>query len=377
MSSFVRKLMATGAAFSIGISSYAVADYTYNYANNNFGGNYCPPICEPGCANWCDNLSFNAAWLYWKASGDDYQYAVDRTRFISGTAGTAGNIFSSDEKYHHVDFDWDNGFRLGLGLALPYKGWGVDVVWTHYDTSSSSKTSVAGDTPATVGAGFPVLGFFTTSPLAVGDTVDFRGAVKFRYNTVDIELGKWLNCCNDCVTFRPHIGFRLADIQERFKDSVTTSTTGTFSGYTAANFHHENRFKGMGVRIGLDTDLCLCDGWSIIGRGAASAIWGTAHYKNITRLSTSTIVDVENSRIKEDFHQVRFISDLSVGIRWKTCACGCYPVLVEALWEHHYLFHQHRYWVDDNYDSATPSSGWKSQGDVALQGLTLSFIVDF
>lgn len=371
MSSFVKKLMATGAALSIGISSFAVADY---YVNNN---NCCPPpACNP-CASWCDNITVNAAWLYWKASGDDFEYAVDKVR----RPGLAVGSFVSEEKFHDLSFDLKSGFRVGVGFDVPRTAWGINVDWTHFHTSAKGHTIVVGDTTptGTVAAGLPVLAGFTTGTIADGDVVTFAASDKFKYDTVDIEFGKWLCCGDSALMFRPHAGFRVADIQERFRDGVTGTGDTTFGedGYTAAAWQHNNHFKGFGVRVGLDTDFHLCDGWSLVGRGAASAIWGTTKYKNNLVLSTGT-TGAFSDEIREDIHNTRFITDLSFGIRYKTMACDCYPVVVELAWEHHYLFNQHRYWVDNAYGvSSDATSSWKNTGDVALQGLTLSFGLDF
>jgi hypothetical protein len=373
MSSFVKKLMATGAALSIGISSFAVADY---YVNNN---NCCPaPACNP-CANWCDNLSFNAAWLYWKASGDDFQYANDKF----SRAGLGANSFVSEEKYHDLSFDLKSGFRVGVGFDLPRTCWGVNVDWTHFHTSAKGRTEVVGDTtPAgTYSAGFPVLDGFVVSSIADGDVVTFFAANKFKYDTVDIEFGKWLCCGDSALMFRPHAGFRVADIEERFRDAVGATGTTTFGegAYTGAAWQHKNHFKGFGVRIGLDTDFHLCEGFSLVGRGAASAIWGTTKLRNDLLLTAGTTTPLRyEDQIREDNHNTRFITDLSLGVRYKTMACDCYPVVIELAWEHHYLFNQHRYWVADSYgDNTDATSSWKSTGDVALQGLTLSVGFDF
>lgn len=369
MSSFVKKLMATGAALSIGISSFAVADY---YVNNN---NCCPAPAHNACASWCDNLSFNAAWLYWKASGDDFQYAIDKVR----APATGVGPYASKEKIHDLSFDLKSGFRVGVGFDVPRTAWGVNVDWTHFHTSAKGHTEVVGDaTPAgTVTAGFPVLDGFTTGIIADGDVVTFAASDKFKYDTVDIEFGKWLCCGDSALMFRPHAGFRVADIQERFRDAVSSTGETEIGGYSAAAWQHKNHFKGFGVRVGIDTDFHLCDGFSLVGRGAASAIWGTTKLRNDLVLSNATLAAFEVDEIREDYHNTRFITDLSLGIRWKTMACECYPVVIELAWEHHYLFGQHRYWVDDAYGTEDATSSWKSAGDVALQGLTLSVGFDF
>lgn len=370
MSGFMKKLMATGAALTIGISSVA-------FANNN--GCCPPPACDP-CAGWCDNFSFNAAWLYWKTSGDELDYAVDKI-----SHGDSDGPFTDYEKIHDVKGDWSDGFRVGFGFDVPCAGWGVDVNWTHYESTSSSHLFVHGPLASTstdvVSVAFPVIDGFSTD-LGFDDEARFKGKLNFQYNVVDVELGKWLCCGNSAVLFRPHIGFRFADIQEKFTDEVelkgTTVSLNGLTGIAASRFHNKNDFKGWGVRAGLDTDLRLCDGWSLIGRGAMSAIWGRTHLRNHVFFSDATVTDLKASEIKEDYRQVRFITDLSFGIRYKTLACCCYPITFELSWEHHYLFGQHRFWVDDVAGSRTlATTSWKKNGDLALQGLTLSVGVDF
>jgi len=389
MSGFFKKLMATGTVLSLGLISVAFADSMACCPPPP-----CPPRCEPlcgpgpygpggPCAGWCDNLSFYGSWLYWKVNGDEFDYAVDKTR------STVAGITTDHESIHELKFDWESGFRLGAGVEFPRMSWGLDIIWTHYENSSSKSKSVVGQTGATqTFVSLPAV-FNFGSTLTAGQTADFHSRLKLRYNTVDFEFGKWC-CCNSCVTFRPHAGFRVADIQEGFHDRVIFSGTGadeSFSttGATNGRFFVKNRFKGVGVRAGLDLDLCLCEGWSLIGRGAASIIWGTTHLTQHFKYDTVAAANAYNSEIKDNYRHSRVITDLLFGIRYKTLACSCYPVFAELAWEHHFLFSQHRFWVDNSFfpagaGTATPlrtTSSWKKNGDLALQGLTLTLGVDF
>lgn len=363
MSGFYKKLMATGAALTMSLSSFAFAD------------NVCPPpACDP-CARWCDNVSFNASWLYWKVGGEDFDYAVEKF-----TNDNCDCLFESRTKIHDVDFDWDSGFRIGVGFDVPCWGWGVDLNWTHLDTSSRSRTHVEGRRGVDVAYSFlPVYGF--TDTLCEDERADFSGAVKFRYNVIDLEFGKW--CCCGCLAYRPHVGLRGADIQERFNNGIELFNTAFENdGLTIndANLHAENNFKGLGLRAGLDVSLCLCDNWSIIGRSAASVIWGQTHLRQHLTLGIedgSEDFDAIRSNIRENFHQARYITDLSLGVRWKTVACGCYPLTVEISWEHHFLFNQKRYWFDDFAGFDEFASTGRREGEIVLQGLTVTAGFDF
>lgn len=368
MSGFFKKLIATGAVLTVGLASVAFADRAC-----------CPPPDCGSCANWCDNFSVEASWLLWKVNGDEFDFAVDKTR--TTTAVTDGSVYYDSESIHDLKFDWDSGFRLGFGFDMPNMGWGVNLNWTHFDTKSTKHENVIGTTGnTTTYVNLPSVQRFGAT-LATGDSALFKGHEKFGYNVVDLEMGKWCCCGSSCVMFRPHIGFRFADINETFDNSVAfsgTTESESSTAATSAELQAKNRFKGAGVRAGLDTDLCLCDGWSFIGRGAASLIWGTTHLKNNFGYSTGTIAGLYDGEIKEHYRNTRLITDLSFGIRYKTCLCGCYPVYAEFAWEHHYLFNQHRFWVDNSfYPSTYATSSWKKNGSVALQGFTFTAGLDF
>lgn len=379
MSGFFKKLMATGAALTLGLASIATADNPC-----------CPPApCAPS-GSWCDNVSFNAAWLYWKVNGDEFDYAVHKKRTASATSPTS---YFDKETIHNLKFDWNSGFRIGVSFDAPCFSWGYDLNWTHFDTSSSKGKNLHGSAGSTeTYVSFPVVDN-SYGTLGQDDEVEFKASSNFRYNTVDLEMGKWCCCGNGAVLFRPHVGFRFADIHETFKDGIEyfgdEVTAASYpTGAVAEAFKTKNRFKGLGVRAGLDVDLRLCDGWSLIGRSAISAVWGHTHLRSEFGYDTSNIPGFYDSEIKEHYRQTRFITDLSLGIRYKTCACGCYPITLEAAWEHHYLFNQHRFWVDDSYypnvgtggvivQSTTATNSWKKNGDVSLSGLTLNASVDF
>lgn len=366
--------MATGAVLSMGMTSVAYA---------NYAGNACcpPPPCDP-CGSWCDNFAFEASWLYWKVNGDAFDFAVVKERRTTPDAQTI-----DFEDIHDIKFGWDNGFRIAAGFDVPNWGWGICLSWTHFDTSSSKKHQVVGSgTGLTTFVAFPAVdNAFGT--IGVGQDAFFRASENFRYNVVDLEFGKWLCCGCSALMFRPHVGLRFADIHDSFKDELSFLGTGAEATYPTdavfLHFHNKNRFKGVGIRAGLDLDFRLCDGWSIVGRGAGSLVWGRTHLKNNFDYDTAALLFAYDSEIKEHYRNTKFITDLALGIRFKTLACDCYPLTIELAWEQHYIFNQHQYWVDDSYFpnttpfTSTATTSWKKKGDVGLQGLTLTAGFDF
>lgn len=366
------------------------------------------PYLEAFESSFCENISVNASWLYWKVNGDDFDFAIEKTTRIGSTAGWTENYFEDmepdeSESIHDLKFDWDSGFRIGLGLCPCKTDWGVQLDWTHFDTSSSRHFDVSGSNINNIDIGFPVVdGDFSDFKLNPHAFAHFTGSLNFRYDVVDLELGRWCLECGCAATFRPHIGLRFARIHESFKDRFFVDDieeSGLFREHLASEFSTKNHFQGAGVRAGFDFDVCLCKGFSFIGRSAASLIWGNTKIKN------RYAVDFEESftgpsgfdlalnyanKSHEHYRQTRAITDLSLGLRYQFCACGCYPVTLEAAWEHHLLFAQHRFFVDDSLDTVETGLGgndifvlprapttWKNKGTVAMQGLTLTGGIQF
>lgn len=362
MSGFLKKLMATGAALTMGLSSVA-------FANNAC----CPPPCDP-CASWLTDAYVDLSWLYWKPGGDGFNFGVEKT------STCVGGVSIANERERSIDFDWDSGFRLGGGFTIPClgNGWGVDLSWTSYETKKSKRLALVGLENANVVFGLPSLSGFSDC-LEEGETARLCGSARFKYNVVDLEMGKWCCCGNGALMFRPHIGIRFADIEERFNNRIDLSIP--FEDVNAARFHAKNRFEGAGIRAGLDVDLPLSfctEGFSILGRSAISSLWGSSHVNQHIALSSNSFIDNNLDNLRRRDHRPLFIADLTLGVRWKSTLMDCYAFSLELAWENHYLFNQTKFVVENAFNNACEASGsFSRRGDLLLHGLTLTAGFDF
>lgn len=405
MTGFFKKLMASGVALSLGLSSLGFAyvdgnyrhDQSYGYHDQSYGyndGGCAAPSCGNASGSWCnnlcDNICIDLSLLYWKVGGDEFDYAIDKT--IDRSSATVPTIVT-DEHIHDLSFKLDPGFRLGVGFDLPHTGWDVKFNWTNFDTSAHHSTSVEPLTLGSTGSGRvfsnPFFNGFAGT-VGAGDSVDIHGHEKIRLNWYDFEFGKW--CCCNGLKFRPHIGIRGVDQHDKF--STLTQFNGaafTFvddQGITHTIAQNEgswnNKFSGVGIRGGIDSQFQLCDGWSLVGRFAGAVVWGNS--KNNYRYSeqdVGVVIESIDGRIHEKNHQCRSYLDLALGLRWDTCACGI-PVFLEVDWEQHYLFAARKFIVDNRFADtlATGSnpgatSSWRKNGNVCLGGVTATLGVCF
>lgn len=315
--------------------------------------------------NWCEMASFELAYLNWRVSGDEFDYAYDIRE--------ADDVYR--KRFHNVSGEYDPGFRVGLGLNLPCICWDSYLAWTHFDTKNTSRHHVnfRGGLNQSVAIPFFRL---TEADLSSGDRVYTYGKVNLNTDWVDLEFGKWLDC-TDCLLVRPHVGFRAADICEKFHTELDAFSVQASQTNATYQTRIHNEFKGVGVRAGLDANLHLCDGWSVTGRTAASLVWGYTKVRNIFRVREGgQETTFATSKETDHYRHLRAFTDLSLGIRYSTCYC-CYPLHIEAAWEHHYLFGQHRFFASDTIQESLNGYNFKKDGDVALQGLTLSASLDF
>ncbi len=310
--------------------------------------------------------------IYWKTGGDELDYGVVRYEYVNST------LSAYKQRYHDMKMDWDWGFQLGAGCPIPCLDWNLDLEWTHYKTDSFSSATDSADPNATQTT-FAI-------PFIVGSELDlasgstgtgtFKGHYSVRYDVIDLELGRWFGRKNCLFGFRPHAGLRIANIREGMRSSVAT-TLASNPFYKA---HVKNDFVGIGLRAGIDTELAVYEGVSIIGRASGAIVWGRTKINlKADEISNSSQFNSAKATSKEDYLQGRAMADFALGLRWSTQFCN-FPFTLGLDWELRYLFGQHRFFTNNafaEFGGDYPTLQTKKNGDLTLQGVTLNLATDF
>lgn len=319
--------------------------------------------------DFCDRVSVEGSFLYWKLYGDNFDDLNVRNN------NETNPIFVGEEKDYTQSMDWEPGFRVGLGFDLPCVGIDVQVDWTDFHTSKTDRENIFGQS-----------GSVTTSLespyLPESNIYEFSGTnsnvlVKqrehFDFDVVNLEFGKWFSPACTCLSLRPHIGLQFVQLEEKRSFFSSSFTDEQF--VRNRNFHTHQRFRGYGLRSGVDMRFPLFCDISLVGGAAASIDWG----RRTTRLNYDSFFSSEESS-GNNFHQKRHdhtnrsILDLNIGLRWETTLCDCWGFALEALWEQHQLFNASQLWRlgDDLSPTGQPfgNTGDK-HGDLSLRGLTL------
>ncbi|HSX03852.1 MAG TPA: Lpg1974 family pore-forming outer membrane protein [Rhabdochlamydiaceae bacterium] len=317
--------------------------------------------------------------LYWKTSETGLAYV---TKVANESATPSQQLEGGRTK--HPSFDWHWGFRVGAGYKMCHDLWDIYANWTRFHFANRDKTDlgpfrspVAVSLPTLFPFWLPNAGAFTTLPEAVNSA---EARWKVHLDVIDLELAREF-FVTDWLTFRPHLGFRTAWINQKldleysaFSSPVTTSTERAFS------VDMKNNFWGIGIIAGLDTNWILGCGFSIYGNVAFSILDG--HFKTTFDYSGQFFnaggVGSARNIFEDKNHQnfATFVADLAIGLDWRrNISCDRFYLGAWAGYEQHIFFEQSQFM---NYQSSVfVPNFYTDGGNLNMTGITIGFEFGF
>ena len=299
-----------------------------------------PPAMPLTRNGWDFQVSADA--LLWQLFEDGLTYAVETTS--TGLPVGADGVKSK--------YNW--GFRVGLDWTLPHDNWDVDLSWTHLISNrhGSSTASSAGATPNVL---VKVQGFANTA------TEGYTAASSKYHNRldqIDLNLGREF-FISKWVTLRPFFGLRADWLRQRLRHLIL---------YTLAqSTNQRNKWWGIGIESGLNTQWSFCGGFSIYGNVATAIEYG------LQKLQLSESGGINDS-FRRSYHICRPILDLQLGLGWDYNFCeDGFHFGLKLGWENHVYFNQSRFLSYNTVNYSDNTSG----GSLTYQGWTLHACFDF
>jgi hypothetical protein len=305
MTHFIRKLNA-GLTFLLIVSmGSAYGDY-----DNRWSGYAQDECCLPDCCDSCGwgNWFVGGGLIYWRAYESGLDTCVEN--FSSNSIVDDVVISESRRKSRDPHFEWNPGFRVGLGYESRERSWDIATIWTHFN--QKSKGSKNGENRARWKLDF--------------DVVDVLGAYNY-------QLGS-------CFILRPYGGVRGARIDQKLHNGVfsdETVFTSTDEGVTI--FRNKQDFWGVGPVIGLEGDVEVGCGLSLYANGSVSWLYGRSHVKVFDETQTIDTIDIASNH--KHHNAVITALDAELGIRWSTYMCEL-PFVVQFGLEHHQYYNYNR-----------------------------------
>lgn len=352
-----------------------------------------PPVCGYGfspqyyggcdaCDSCFDRLLFRVDYLCWKATEDGLELGTEDEieNFSNGAQSTCSHTVG-------LDFDYKSGFRLGAAYLLPCDGWDVTVNWIHYqsDASAHGGSLIGG---SLTGANTYFFNDWERNINFIPDVA--RARWNLDLDVVDLELARRFYF-SECVSARPFIGLRFANIDQSYKVHSSADRTPGFvlPIQFESSVHATSDFMGLGVRAGFDIEYKFGCGVGVFAEAAAALVYGETdrHTREAaTQFSGSSQFDNDYGTSTKT-RRSRAMTDLALGLKWDDCFCWCnryHPFGVAIAWEHHAFYNLNQFrsrkiLFSGNVNTNAPVSSFATckVGDLMTQGLTLSFYLGF
>jgi len=307
-------------------------------------------------------IEFQADWLYWKANETGLSYALNQDMFRLSNLVSMGSGNAV-----HPKFDWQSGFRVGLGYTIPHDFWDLNLTWTWNEGKGSDSQSSNNDSSPTI------LPIFIHSNVYNDESIvacmKASDNVLIHLNLIDLDLGR-LCKMSKSFGFHPHMGIRSAWINQihnvDYLDLFDSSRQKVLKSY---HTHMTDKFWGLGPRAGLGVDFNLWAGLSLVGDVSLSLLYGVFEITHSEQFSINSYQDGTILAEGNNFHGESLATDIELGLRWKRSFFkNRIGLLLQAGWEHHMFLSQNQlmHFVDgQNWGNFV-----QNQGDLSFQGWT-------
>jgi len=261
-------------------------------------------------------------------------------------------------KIYHPDWSLETGFRVGVGAYFGCDGWRLSAEYTLQRFHDEiEKPELKGDLEIISSQGSPLLKTETSS-----------GKFRLGFNVVDLDLGRTF-CIDSSLLIDAFFGFKI-DWQDYYFRLKETGESRTTQNPATSCEKFSNDTWGIGIRAGLGPRWYWSSCFSLYSEFAATAQWQQFDAKGRV-LSHDQITGLASSflNIEDCFYLITPILEAELGLRWEEWyCCDRYHFVVKAGWEIQWWGRQNQFIA--HYTETR-------DGDLGLQGLTLSFVFDF
>jgi hypothetical protein len=282
------------------------------------------------------HIYLTAEWLFWTARQEGMEFATSR----------------------QIKFDFESGFRVGLGTHLPsFDGWNIYVNYTRFNPEHSHSAH---------GSFYPL--FLFQGAGAGGSAVTkAHGHWEIEFQNLDVEFGKVYYLTKTLIA-SPFFGFKGAWIDQHAHFRYEGGYIPEGQTFRA---HFKNDFKGAGPLLGTEINWQLGAGFSLFGDAAAALIAG--HFDNKQR--QHQLDGVEVVHLADDFNLISPMIQMVLGAAWDRnfnrdkCHFG-----LSAGFEAQYWGNQNQ--TEQFTDDVRPTYV-RQRGALSFYGLTLRGRLDF
>lgn len=282
-----------------------------------------PPMVNVTIPQQIGSWTIGVEALYEEANNSPFHYAASQ---ITTTATPETTV---DRHTHQTDMDNDWGGHIDIGYNFAGDGRYVKLGYTHLTANDSEGTArpsgqiLNGIGFGTVSAGVTPTVVTAINPNATNfpsgwNTAD--GKTEYEYDAVDLVFGQRFDF-GQKVTLDAFGGLRYATLELEDSAAYRVSATGVATSERAF-LDMTSEFQGLGPRAGMNAQVRLGSGFSIVGTFAGSLLVGEfeehAHrQQDVVTVSTGVLASrtITNDRINDETRVVPEL-DARLGVNY-------------------------------------------------------------
>ena len=291
-----------------------------------------------------DGLGFfiTADFLWWKLYEGGTAYLL-RSKNNTGALPVKGIV-------RHFNFDWEPGFKVGIGYLFELDGWDTNLEYTYYNTHAHHSSS-----------------FHYLFPL-IGDEslqlIKSKGHWNVHFQNLNFLLGRNY-FLSRAFAVHPLFGLDAAWIEQHRRCHFVTSSSDHIS------LKSRNDFWGIGPILCLNSRYYMGKDYSVYGNVSGNLLWGIFHIKE---KETNTTSNKQFYNFHDHFHRIVPSVAFALGLCYETdFADDSYHFLLKAGYENQYWFRQNQLPQFDVH----ANTFHKNAEDLSMQGLTVELRLDF
>jgi hypothetical protein len=308
------------------------------------------------------NLDVRADWLYWKANETGLSYALNQDFFKFSSLVSMGSGNAA-----HPKFDWQSGFRVGIGYTVPRDHWDISLLWTWNEGKGSDSQTSNNDAVPTILPIFIHPNVYNDESIVA--CMEASDDVLIHLNLIDLDLGR-KSKLGKCFGIHPHLGLRSAWINQihnvdyhNLFDSEKEEVLKTY------HTHMTNKFWGLGPRIGIGADFNLGVGLSLVSDVSLSLLYGLFEITHSEQFAINSHSEGTILAEGNNFHSEALVTDVELGLRWsRPFFKERIRLTLQAGWEHHMFLSQNQ--LMHFVDGQNWANFIQNQGDLSFQGWT-------
>lgn len=289
------------------------------------------------------NVFLTMDFLYWTVRQDGMFYAV------TGAAinGPKGQVYD-------LDWNWNPGFKGGLGFNLPHDGWDIfaEYTWIHSDARDSKTQNAAEST---------MIPYWNVTGFTPGTLVKAMGEWDVHFNNATLDLGRNAYL-SQYMKLRLFAGLQAAWINQDYKARYTNDLL------ESGRVRLDQEFWGIGLRAGLNDTFQFTKNFSFFADFSLALLWGKF---DLDRCDKIVAGGVEETTLRTGVSPwtEEPVACIGAGFRYDGWFCNDnFHFLFQAGWDH-------QLWILHN--EVIKATEPDHAGDLVLQGLTVKARFDF